>query len=1069
VTTENPSRVVICRGAIATERRLLAELDTLAPSTADDLALQVRVVVPSRSLRLHLLRRLVRRRGAIAGVVVQTLGGLATEVMERAGSPRPGGLAAFEVLARRLARGERVLASELDGLSDGYDVVQGAVRDLVDAGFTADHEDAVLERLAELAAVVPRSNRDRVEALVRVAARALDSVEITDAHPRAAIYTRAAEILRERGAGSLPSRAIVIHGFADLTGVATDLLTTILLRVGGVVLLDRVPDPSNPGLVDAGNSFLDRLRLVSLGGLGHEESDLPEPAPVLHFAEAPNVEAEARGVAEAVRSIVDGGTEPEDIGIVARSFGGLGTALRRQLGRLGIPFSGVGAGVPGGLLRRKTRRLADLLRLRGDAELDLWTEVAEGLVGPTELLLGMRVLSLARLKDLVSLDPGDGRLFRDVPLPVASIRSVEETAYGTAARPRLSSARIAETRAAATSVLDALENTPDGVPAIEHRLHFVGLLASLGWDLEGEVGRRVASVADDLADDFPPRFDLRRDEWASALIDRLEELGETEIGGAGGGVQLLTVMEARARTFSHLLLCGCNRGVFPRVVQDDALLPDLVRARLAVDVLPQMPVKGRSADEERYLFAQLVSSAPEVTLSWHLSAEGRRMAPSPFVDRLAASGGSSIDQIPPLWALARDLRGPRPAYESAVLGAMVDGPDLAAEHIERAVVEGRRSSPDQTKWVAARRLAESRLQVIRAVEGDGAEPSPGPWSGFVGDATSPPDRLWVTALEGVATCPWQSFVGRRLGVRPLPDPNLELPDPDQRLVGSVVHEVLERIVVEATGATRVGFDSALELQPNSVPWPSDAGIESILTDAARRVVFEEGLSGFGLARLLAARARPVLEVAAEVEWNDSTRLDSVLAAEITGEVPSPVSGRSIAFRADRLDTGPVATDYKTGAPLSKAKKAETRLAHLVTKVGRGRVLQAVAYALAGPDDRGAGRYVSLKPDIGDAPGDCRIVEASWDNEDLRSAFWAAVEAIEKALETGAVFPRVREADGTAADHCRFCPVAEACRWDDSTFTGRLIGILEGENPNGDQALRAARELWWLGFDRENEA
>ena len=106
VTNESRSRVIVCRGAIATERRLLAEIDALAPSGPDDLALPVRIIVPSRSLRLHLLRRLVRNRRAVAGVVIQTIGGLAREINERAGEVVPVRAAAFEVAVRRFARSE---------------------------------------------------------------------------------------------------------------------------------------------------------------------------------------------------------------------------------------------------------------------------------------------------------------------------------------------------------------------------------------------------------------------------------------------------------------------------------------------------------------------------------------------------------------------------------------------------------------------------------------------------------------------------------------------------------------------------------------------------------------------------------------------------------------------------------------------------------------------------------------------------------------------------------------------------------------------------------------------------
>jgi len=179
---------------------------------------------------------------------------------------------------------------------------------------------------------------------------------------------------------------------------------------------------------------------------------------------------------------------------------------------------------------------------------------------------------------------------------------------------------------------------PASAVAQDHRAQTERVLDALGWSRDSEVAAAILDAVGVLARELPMEFPVDRIEWTAALVERLDGLGEVPIGGEGGGVQVLTVTEARARTFDHLVLCGLVRGVFPRQAVDDPMLPDLVRARLALDVLPEMPVSARSSDEERYLFAQLVSAAPAVDLSWHLRADGRRMAPSPFVDRLRAAG-----------------------------------------------------------------------------------------------------------------------------------------------------------------------------------------------------------------------------------------------------------------------------------------------------------------------------------------------------------------------------------------------------------------------------------------------
>ncbi len=54
-----------------------------------------------------------------------------------------------------------------------------------------------------------------------------------------------------------------------------------------------------------------------------------------------------------------------------------------------------------------------------------------------------------------------------------------------------------------------------------------------------------------------------------------------------------------------------------------------------LEVLPQMPVKETGFDEERFLFAELLSASQDVTLSWQTEDDdGRARPPSPLLVRL---------------------------------------------------------------------------------------------------------------------------------------------------------------------------------------------------------------------------------------------------------------------------------------------------------------------------------------------------------------------------------------------------------------------------------------------------
>ena len=61
--------------------------------------------------------------------------------------------------------------------------------------------------------------------------------------------------------------------------------------------------------------------------------------------------------------------------------------------------------------------------------------------------------------------------------------------------------------------------------------------------------------------------------------------------------------------------------------------------------------------------------------------------------------------------------------------------------------------------------------------------------------------LYVTAAEQIASCPWQAFVGRLLRVEPAPDSGGALPSADPRMVGALVHAVLQRLGLDALGQT----------------------------------------------------------------------------------------------------------------------------------------------------------------------------------------------------------------------------------------------------------------------------
>jgi hypothetical protein len=222
----------------------------------------------------------------------------------------------------------------------------------------------------------------------------------------------------------------------------------------------------------------------------------------------------------------------------------------------------------------------------------------------------------------------------------------------------------------------------------------------------------------------------------------------------------------------------------------------------------------------------------------------------------------------------------------------------------------------------------------------------------------------------------------------------------------------------------------------------------------------------GMAPLLEARARQFLEVERELEWSRGL-FDGVLGSEVEGRVSISGLEGQLAFRADRVDStdeGSVLTDYKAAKPAVTAQNDPFRRNNIARMIARGRLLQGSAYAHAGGDGSGTGRYVYLKP--GDEWVDeVRTLAIEASDEELAGLFFEAVRVIAGARAVGVAFPRVEEADGKDAEHCKHCSVAEACRRQDSSFRRDLVRWMGeiGKPAGADE--EAARSLWWLGVDR----
>ncbi len=1065
--------LVVARGARATEAELCDALDALEAQAREalDFARPIRVIVPSQSLRLHLSALLVRRAGrARLGVVVQTLFAVAREILERCGVEPPGNETLFPVLVREAAAREPLLVLAFGAFSDGYAPVVASVTDLLDAGL-----DPLAPPALGAVAGAPRESVDRARAVLRVAAAVARAAREHGVERTSDALRRAAVELERTPDQALPARAVLVHGFADATGAALELLRVVVQRRAAQVWLDAPPDPTAPGADDPGVAFADRFvaRLAPPSRARAERSFAPA---FLTLVEAAGTDAEVRAAAVRIAALLEAGAAPESIGIVARALEPYAIALRVGLDRLGIPFSGLDARAPRGAVGRRARALAELVESRLRTAADVWLD-ARGESLPeasalADLRVGLHALGAARVANVAELDAarvlgGHAAL----PLPVRrGLFALDDDAESDDAAPRDERAAGARARRrmlpghALVAAIDAardlearFQSCPARAPLATRQRWLEELLRdALGWsEASREPLLRPLRAAAAFAGE------LSYEEFARLVATAARGLGRAPLGGSGGGVAVLDVTEARARTFEHLFVLGLARDVFPRAIAEDALLPDALR-ELLLPALPDLALKRRGHTEERYLFAQLLSASPRVTLLRQLADDdGRALPASPLLERVRLAGvAPEPERAPSLWSPASG--GARPAFEHAIAIS------LRARRRDAASFAALLAAAlDENAVADAHALAHTRAAVLDEHDpplGTGAARAVdlGPYFGFIGARGADDPRQaepFVTTLEGFARCPWRVFVEKLLRIEPLPDALDALPGFDARLVGSAVHGALERIALRALGAPVRTLAEALARPAVAVPWPEPAELDAIIEQAAEQALIEAGVRVHGFARALARRTRVQLECARILDWSGAP--PEVLGVELSGTARIDPSLARIQFRADRVDrtgSGLRITDYKTGKPFSSAKQGETRAGHLRQRIGNAQLLQAAAYAWTDGVDDAEGRYAYLRAELSPDAAVARVQRSDAVSREL------ARDALRTALggwEQGAFVPRLLDDDGAKPPRtCDYCAVSSACLQGDAGLRARLhkylrAATLERERSGGAGA--AARD------------
>jgi ATP-dependent helicase/DNAse subunit B len=368
---------------------------------------------------------------------------------------------------------------------------------------------------------------------------------------------------------------------------------------------------------------------------------------------------------------------------------------------------------------------------------------------------------------------------------------------------------------------------------------------------------------------------------APELLELLPELPVASDHGRAdsddpGAVLLADPISVRARRFRVVFVCGLQEGEFPRAGRVEPFLSDERRRELAIASGLVLRAREDALAAERYLFYSAVSRATErVYLAYRSSdEEGNLALPSPFIADVA-------ELLWPTWPQRRRRR---------LLSDVVWGPGEAPtgrEHergLAAALAPRTGEPPAPARTLGADALAQVRhTRVVSA-----------------------------GALERYGDCPVRWLVESQLSPRRL------APDEEPLVRGSLIHELLERLLAELGEAvSEQSLPRALAILEHELgqlggrAWALGAGAPPVVRAGALREIEA------ALRRYLeheAATSEGWRPVALERRFGFD-EAEGSLPPLALGDGPEPVLVRGAIDRIDVDRAGrALVRDYKSGAP-----------------------------------------------------------------------------------------------------------------------------------------------------------
>lgn len=553
------------------------------------LAAPVEVLVPSAAVASSLTRAIVARRGATAGVQIETIDRLAPRIVTLAH------------VNRRVASGEeRSLAMQL--------ALRAAAPD--DPIFTTPGITTLLER----------SWRDAADSGTTLKELRTRAQRHRDSHRFAstlAIWTEY-EGLLERIASVDPATRLhdaiaalasvniapqILVGFYDVTQLQERFLRA--LKGAGKLAAVYFPFTFEGDEPAPRYSFASRLVRRLLDGEQPEEVAPRRAAARVEVIRRTTRAEEHSAVCRSIAQLLSGGTPASDVGVVKRSLTPLDVDLLQRTAReFGFAFN---RGVQRPLVATRPGRALRLLlsvAKNGFGRQDVIEIAAAGLRTP--LLRSDRAVE--RLDDISRRCDIVGGTATEVQRVVAASLYAEDNR----ATDYINFVRELES---------ITRKIPDAATGAVWRSRLASLLDQLKFETESDLA--AASVIDELIASISrfPATVMREDVIALLRDSVVEAEVNTDAVWVGD------VMHARGRTFAHLYLIAAEDDQFPQRRSEDPLLPDSVRDHFSVRQI------GTGEEEEQMLFELLRDAARERFVASMAATEagGKLKRPSRFV------------------------------------------------------------------------------------------------------------------------------------------------------------------------------------------------------------------------------------------------------------------------------------------------------------------------------------------------------------------------------------------------------------------------------------------------------